>query len=256
MKKSFIFLILILLFTACNVATIVTDAKTELGNNFTQRGGGIKESLLHFWKLEEGVGQIRYDSQGNLDFQDINSFNIPNIAGVSGNALTGSGWGVGSGPALYSSQSFSFNTNGNLAISIWIKMTAVPAADNVIFDSGNFRIFITTARDFRVSFDSGATSLIFSAIVPNDNTWHHYVVNVDFKGASFAYLFQDNTQVGSTTTTGVTVNDPTSSNNAMMSYNSGTGEVFELQVDSFGIWGRTLGTHEVDNLYNLNSGLD
>ena len=239
--------------SSCNIASVITDADTKLGSEFTKKSDGIRESLLHFWKFEEGSSQTRIDSVGNLDMSDANGHVIPNTTGAFGNGVSGQSWSAGTGAALYSTANFSFNTNENLNVSFWLKNSAAITTVQYIIDCGQFRVLVNSSFEIRISFNAEGASAIFGGQISNDNTWYHYSINVD-RSNNTTTLYRNGSVVG--TDTVPLTNDPTSSSCAIMSDTGGTWLSNEISLDSFGIWNRSLSTSEISSLYNLSSGLD
>lgn len=244
MKKTFIFLIFILLFTSCNVAEIAGIGKSDLGDNFSKKFDG----LIHYYKFDSGsAGSTRFDSAGSVNLTDYTS--TSGNTGVYGNSIDCSTATTPATSGILTAQGISegISSTGSYTVSFWIYMNTIAVGG--IFAYGPMEIAITATGAIQATLDGTTT---FSTTSANIGTggWNH-VVLIFYESSSMEYYLNGtfNQEYLITATGG-------SANALYVCYTPGTGGKLDGRLDSLGIFNRAISAEEVSDLYNNTIGLD
>ncbi len=199
-----------------NEARIWSYARTqaEIQADMNQLLTGMEDSLVAYWRFDEGQGQSTVDlagnnngrlgSSGNADGSDpiwVNSIFPHTHSG--GNALIFDG----ENDYLYvlDTDELDFGV-GDFTITLWIKTTQSPPANNwpiiinklgTVANPSGYQIFLSDlANTGKIHFkiwSGGTTAGIVSSSIVNDGVWHHIAAT---KTDSTLELFIDGTSQG------------------------------------------------------------
>ena len=262
MKNSLILLSLIFI-NSCNIASVITDAKTELGSNFTKNENklDVTQGLRYFWRFEEsGTGVARSSSYGSATTSDTTS-GVSSITGKRGNGISCESLSSGSG-YLQVSNDMTFSASANYNVSFWVYMASNPSggcsAENIVIESGgNFYVAVDdlcTGSTFDVEVFSGGTDM---GVTPATNYsfpgWYHISVNIKNGGDEFDLYINGNYEGNSTAGAPTAVGAATFS---ICSRDSDGTLPLEGRLDSLGVWDRLLTTDEIQALYTGNNNVD
>lgn len=239
---------------SCNVASVLTGAETDLGDNFEL---DVTEGLLVFWRFNEGQNQNKVDSQNGVVLNDTSSTGFIMQSGISGGAPDCSSNSSGSG--FFETGSFPYGidaSNSNYNISFWMQhyVSASATVTTIMENPGNNISFTQLIAPDRLDmqFTIGSGSMTISGLIDaNDfNNWVHLSFNIFASGNMDVY--KNGNFFGSYAL------NATSSSSTTFILCSGTGGTSGLNglIDSFGIWERDLDSKEIKALYSGNNNVD
>lgn len=256
MKKICLVLTLIIL-NSCNVASIVTGTEeTDLGDNFKL---DVRDSLLVFWRFEEGKDVDKVDSENNIVLVDTALTGFDKVSGPTrsaGTAVDCSSTGSGSG--YFETAGFPYGLNASttdLNISFWMKpyLSASATVTTILENPGNnisFTQLVSPDRlDMQITIGGGVIA-VNGLIEANDfNNWVHISFNIAGRNLD---VYKNGNFYG---TYGFAASGSSSSTFILCSGTSGL-QPHNGYLDSFGIWERTLDEKEIEALYNGNNNVD
>ncbi len=235
---------------SCNALKAITDGETDLDDRFGagQYNEELWNGLVSFWRFDEsGSTQDRSDIQGSNNLI-YNQGSINSTGGINGNAidcnLSGS-----NRFSLNSSNNMNFGTapGNNFAIGFWIYVTSDIGGSHIADFSSGFNITLdgSSGITFWVNGNTHVATI-------GSGSWQHVVFNLDRNTGVTAFV--NGSQQGSTVfnTTGSNLNDSTFT----LCTTVGWASPLDGNLDSFGIWNRTLSSSEISDLYRGFNNLD
>ena len=262
--KNLLIILSIFIFNSCNIASVITDAKTELSGNFTKKQDNkldVTSGIRYFWRFEEsGTGIARSSDYGSATTTDTTS-GVSTVAGQRGNGISCEALSSGSG-FLQVSNGLTFSASANYNVSFWTYMAANSSGgcsdENIVIESGgDFYVAIDdlcTGSTFDVEVFSGGTDM---GVTPTTNYsfpgWFHVSVNIKNGGDEFDLYINGNYEGNSNTGTPTAVGAATFS---ICSRNLDGAFFYDGRLDSLGVWDRNLTVEEIEALYNGNNNVD
>lgn len=245
LKRIIILVFVSFIIISCNVASLITDAETNLGSNF---GYDVRDGLLHFWRFDTTGDQ--YDDYGGITL--INNFGVLSINGKFGAAIQCDSAGSNANGALKSTSASIVIPSGNdFAIAFWIKpditytsLTGVIFSDNNSVDIhfGDFNS--TSSNDLYVDI-MGMTSTFYDLPAPV-GSWTHIAINF-YNGGDLRDLYVNG--IHHESMGGLSAMNVNSTQLSFCSLINGGSEL-EGAIDSFGFWERTLEDEAIQALYS------
>lgn len=240
---------------SCNVAEIAGIGKNDLGDNFGHPT--LNNELIHFFRFEGGSGD-QVDDIGGATL--VNATGITSITGKFGEAVYCNS-GDASATALEATGVTLGDSSGvgNYAISFWVYPLTIPIAGEIYAIFSNGTSFEISLGDYAASHDDLDISINVNAninnvqnIIANSGQWYHIAINF-FNGGDTRELYINGQLF--TTSSGNSSISWGSTSFGICSYMGG-GSEFDGDIDSLGIWKRTLTSSEIKDLYDGKSQLD
>lgn len=219
----------------------------------------LSQSLLGYWKLDEGTGTNATDSSGNANTL----------------AMTGSpAWATGnigpydldfSGTAQYlsvadpSSGVLDFADETDFSISGWFNRDTFTADHTIVAKktdqttNAGYVVWIDASTDtvnFEIS-DGTDTYEADSTTAFTATGWHHFVAVWDDSNGAYVYI--DGGLNGSTTSSTSSIGDISNANAFRIGAESDAGVPFDGKLDDIRIYGYALSADQVKKVYNTTS---
>lgn len=234
---------------SCNALKAITDGETDLDDKFGagQYNEELWNGLVSFWRFDEsGSTQDRSDIQGSNNLI-YNQGSINSTGGINGNALDCSSIDGTNRFTLNSSIGLNYGNNGNFSISFWIYLNTFNAGDYIADFSTGYNITLSGSSDITLNVNGNTVS-------GNVNTgaWTHVTYTVDRVNGSSTYINGAQQNFTTHNSTGVSYIDSTFA----VCSSTGFAANPDGQIDSFGIWNRTLSSSEISDLYRGFNNLD
>ena len=214
----------------------------------------LRDSMEHWWKMEEDTTADRIDSHGTADLTASES--IARATGIFG----GSDYGVDleESDLEYLSHaddaSLEFGT-GDFSIALWWKRetTVLGTTENVVrkWSPGYVIQFKATNRQIQWYTNDGTTATVLSDnnAIPNDLNWHHLVVT---RSGTTGVIWVDGVDK---TSSGSTRSGSIDGSGTFYIGSNGSSEEYDGVIDEVGMWSKALASGEVAELYNSGAGL-
>tara|TARA_B100001971_G_scaffold129103_1_gene119051 strand:- start:100416 stop:101180 length:765 start_codon:yes stop_codon:yes gene_type:complete len=254
MKNSLILLSLIFI-NSCNVASVLTGAETDLGNNFST---DLTNGLDFFARLDSSGDQ--YTSFNNIIL--TNTFTATQTSGKNGGAIQCDSAGIGNADCALkdASTNIVYPSGQNFAVAFWLKAdtTYTSISSGTIFTDDNGTLQVSFG-DIDGSSDTNDLRINVNAMTSQYNNmpislgqWNHIAVNLINGGDSREVYLNGNFYASSSGHSAMNVN---ATGICLCSSYIG-GNEFEGAIDSFGLWNRNLSTDEIKALYTGNNNVD
>ena len=195
-------------------------------------------SPVAYWKFDDGVGSVAYDSVGSNNGTLINHPTWT-TEGKIGGALSFEGFNE------YVSIS-TVTTETNFSFSVWFKLHNLDHAENVLFgkSDSSFGYPILLYHDYVFCIDSGSDQRWWEYTF--DTEWHHLCV------------VQNNRSTQTVLIDGISYGNEEISNGISDFDRIGTREDgygkdwgFRGLIDDVAVWERALDSYEVDSVYDV-----
>jgi len=246
-KNILILGFMLLLSLSCNVASMITDAETSIGNNFAK---DLRSGLVSFWKLDEsGNTDTRFDSEGVQDLTATGTAVV--VTGKYGNAVDcqNSSDNAADGILDNGSPNINISNTSDYTISFWAQDNDGAGGGYAVdFDQTVIRVN-SGGGYFEVSTDADTTHSATSVYPVGQ--WVHFTFVFNGLGDYVDYYvngsFKESFGVGDSSLV------PSQISLCSM---SAAGNNFPGYLDSVGLWDRALNSEEIKALANGNNNVD
>jgi hypothetical protein len=220
-------------------SSTLTDP-TSLSYNSTAPAPHLLNTLISYWKMDEGTGTTRNDSKGTNNLSDIGS-----VQGLAGKLNNGAYFQNGSNHGLQIANNSSLQVTGDFTFSVWVRTDNVAGTNMVILSKNNG----TTDYNIGHSSTVGLNFVNVNVGSPATNfTWYHIVCWWDSSDSKFRMRINDTTTyVGAATTLATPSANALSFGNYTGAFGAGYG--FTGFIDEVGFWKRKLNSGEITALY-------
>lgn len=241
-NKTFL-LITFLLLNSCNIASVLTGAETDLGDNFAT---DVRDGLVFFYRLEENA-TTRADETGAYPLTDNVSVN--NTSGAVGNAADCFGAASASPFLRNTSPAFSLSATEDYSFAFWFN-DQDGAGGGQILDIDQLQVQINGGGGIlEVSTDAGATQHA-SAFGYSTNTWYHYAFVADAANDEID-MYVDGTFYET-----LSVLDSGIAPSNITVCSDGAGDKAPGYIDNIGFWRRRLSGNEIKALARGSTNVD
>jgi hypothetical protein len=206
----------------------------------------LLNTLISYWKMDEGNGATRNDSVGTNHLLDATG-----TGGLTGKLNNGAYFSAGSGNKLTCASNSTLQVTGDFTFSVWVRKDALAAADRVILCKNDatgtdhdYAITYNNTTGYHFSAASGSDVSVGTPV--GDITWSHLVCWYDSSDQKLRIRVDDTTTyVASATATLAQTTAP-------FTVGAFTG-TFPANhagfVDEVGFWKRKLNAQEITALY-------
>ena len=249
-------IIILSMFVSCNALKTLTDGDTKVPIDFNTglcNVGNCEDSLYYnlvsFWSFDET--NKGGDTRGDNHLSETGSV-FSTIASTRGVAIDCT---ASSAINRYSNTGVSglnFGTSQDFSISFWIAMPSGGTQYLIDFQTGSatpFAVYLNSGGF--VTLQHSGTSTV-TTVIPSTNAWDHITINVSRSTGMSLYL--NGVFVESHSIATNSFNFDVIQINLCSEYLSTPSAqyFFNGNLDSIGIWNRTLNSAEVQKLYDGN----